>query len=88
MSNQRHLRNYLLDRDYQLRHALLLVHLPLLVAVIARRTRRQDLDGKQQPTHVAEAFGPSSVDERQDEQVRLRIVSPHFIDREGKRLHA
>ncbi len=23
-----------------------------------------------------------------DEQVRLRIVSPHFIDREGKRLHA
>jgi methyl-accepting chemotaxis protein len=27
MSNQRHLRNYLLDRDYQLRHALLLVGL-------------------------------------------------------------
>jgi methylglutamate dehydrogenase subunit C len=23
-----------------------------------------------------------------DEQVRARIVSPHFIDREGARLHA
>jgi hypothetical protein len=31
MSNQRHLRNYLLDRDYQLRHALLLVGLSALL---------------------------------------------------------